>query len=241
MLELDVKRWQPHTLKAAGTLLGWRMLVHTCRGNTFLVLVLVFMATPAFAESGGGHSLFLTASFVLVMMAPTMWFMYRAYENSRFGVRAVTNDNPAAIDHFNEALSHASTELLIHDDGDQVEGTVYNDDATIEAVRMRLEKYEKLKIKCLFNFNQDVKMTELCAEFKDRFEVRYSYKRPSDDVHFKIADRGKWAYLSTHPQGDRHRDGEICDGTRANKRVRQRFVGDLIRAFDDGFKDARLS
>ena len=240
MLKLDVRRWQPRTLKATGTtLLGWHTLVRTFRGDIFLVLV--FLATPAFAENGGGHSPVLTASFVLVMMAPTMWFMYRAYENSRFGVRAVTNDDSAAIAHFNEVLSHASTELLIHDDGDQVAGTVYNNDATIEAVRERLEKYKHLKIKCLFNFDQDIKMTELCAEFGDRFEVRYLHKRPSDDVHFKIADRGKWAYLSTHPQGDHRRDGEICNGTRASKRVRQRFVGDLIEAFDDGFKDAHLS
>ena len=233
------------------TQLRSHLILMTSEGRMFLPLfrasnlkaltsVLVpFLAVPAFAEDGGQHPA-LMALFVLAMSAPSVWFMYRAYQHCRFDVRTATNDNSTAIARFNEALSHASSELLIHDDGDQVNGTVYNHDATIQAVRKRLNKCKKLQIRCLLNFNESVEMTKLSNEFGTRFQVRYLGQRPSGDVHFKIADRGKWAYLSTHSKGSIERDGQICDGTCANERVRQYYVSDLLEAFDEGFEKAHL-
>ena len=198
-----------------------------------------FLAMAAFAEDGSQPSA-LMILFALLLSAPTVWFMYRAYQHCRFNIVAVTNDNSEAVARFTEALGYATRELLIHDDGDEIEGSLYNDDTAIQAVADRLNERPELKIRCLLNFNESVGMAKLGDEFGKRFQVRYLHQRPFDDVHFKIADRGKWAYISTHRKGETQRDGEVCDGTRASERVRRHYVGDLLEAFDNGFEKAHL-
>ena len=203
-----------------------------------LVLLLApLVAAPAFGASGEQPSA-LVIVLALVMAAPTAWFMYRASQHCRFHVVAVTNDNTEAIAQFVEAVDRADVELLIHDDGDKIEGSVYDDDAAIQAVRDRLKERRGLRVRCLLNFNENVGMAKLKDEFDERFQVRYLHQRPVDDIHFKIADRGKWAYLSTHHKGDTVRNGKICDGTHANGRVRKAYVGDLLEAFEEGFSKA---
>ena len=191
---------------------------------------------PAFAENGSQPSA-LMILFALVMSAPTVWFTYRAHQHCRFHTVTVIDDNPEAIARFTETLGHASSELLIHDDGDS---SLYNDDLTIQEIRDRLNSSPELRIRCLLNFNEGVKVSELSDEFEERFQARYLHQRPIDDVHFKIADGGKWAYITVHGKGDTEHDGEVCDGTRANQRVRRHYVGDLLEAFDEGFEKAHL-
>lgn len=205
--------------------------------RTLVVVLVPLLATPAFAEGGALPSAAIVL-VAIVMLTPTMWFMFKAYRHCQFDIVAVTNDNSEAMSRFSEALDHANSELLIHDDGDKVDGSIYDDDSVIQAVRDRLNNCPNLRIRCLLNFNEDVKATKLSDEFNERFQVRYLYQRPVDDIHFKIADRGKWAYLSTHRKGSPERDGEVCDGTRASERVREYYVGDLLEAFDDGFEKA---
>ena len=215
---------------------------HSGGSDAFRVLAVVlalFVAAPAFAEGGGLPS----ATMILlafIVLAPTMWFMFRAYRHCQFGVVAVTNDNAEAMVRFVETLEYANSELLIHDDGDKVEGSVYDDDSVIQAVRDRLAECPNLRIRCLLNFKEDVKVAKLSEEFNERFQVRYLHQRPVGDIHFKIADHGKWAYLSTHRQGALERDGEVCDGRSASERVRQYYVGDLLEAFNEGFEKAHL-
>lgn len=219
---------------------GWRTSVPAPKVEALQLLMSVlvaFLAMSAFAESGSQPSASVIL-FALAMSAPTVWCMYRVYQHCRFDIVAVTNDNSEAASQFAEALRRAESELLIHDDGDKVEGSVYDDDSTIQAIRNRLNECRELRIRCLLNFNEDVKATKLSDEFGERFQVRYLRQRPVDDVHFKIADRGKWAYLSAHRKGETERSGEVCDGTRANERVRRHYVGDLLEAFDEGFREA---
>ena len=240
MIEHSVGNRQSHTLEAGATTgREWRS-VPVLRGGYLQALVsalVPFLAMPVFAEDGGQSSAPMIL-FALVMSAPTVWFMYRAYQHCRFHIATVANDNLEAIAQFTAALSHAKNELLIHDDGDKVEGSVYDHDSTIQAIRDRLNECPGLRIKCLLNFNDGVRVTKLGDEFGERFRVRYLHQRPADDVHFKIADRGKWAYLSTHRKGDTERDGEVFDGTRANAHVRRHYVGDLLEVFDDAFEKA---
>lgn len=240
MIEHSVGSRQSHTSEAGATTgHEWRS-VPALRGHhlrVFVSALVPFLAMPVFGEDGGQPSASMIL-FALVMSAPTVWFMYRAYQHCRFHITTVANDNLEAIAQFAAALSHAKSELLIHDDGDKVKGLVYDHDATIQAIRDRLNECPELQIKCLLNFNDGVKVTGLVDEFGERFRVRYLHQRPADDVHFKIADRGKWAYLSTHRKGDIERDGEVFDGTRANARVRRHYVGDLLDVFDGAFEMA---
>ena len=172
---------------------------------------------------------------MVVVAAVSVWL---TCEHSLIRVTDVKNDNDEAIAHFLAVLSHAERELLVHDDGDKAHGSLYEDEATVKAVRERLRTCPDLQIRCLLNFNQGVKMAALSKDHGSRFQVRYLGQRPADDVHFKIADGGKMAYLSTHPQGVAERKGCIIEDIGAHKSTRRRQVGGLIDDFNHGFDRA---
>ncbi len=181
----------------------------------------------------------VVSAFVLVSMvvviAVSAWV---AWDFSRLRVTKVENDNEDAIRHFLTVLGQAEHELLIHDDGDDTEGTLYNDGGTVQAVRDRLRTCPDLKIRCLLNFKDDVSMARLSEEYGCRFQVRYLHQRPDKDVHFKIADGGKMAYLSTHEKGVVERRGQIIEDMGASAYVRKRRLGGFIEAFNEGFSKA---
>ena len=106
---------------------------------------------------------------------------------------------------------------------------------------MRLRACPGLKIRCLLNFNAGAKMAALSEEFDGRFQVRYLHQRPVDDVHFKIADGGEMAYLSSHPRGVTDREGQIIENMGAPAFVRRRRLGGLISDFNEGFDKAHAA
>lgn len=188
-------------------------------------------------------SLILVASaivlaLVVVAAAVSVWL---AHEHSLLRVTDVENDNEDAIRRFLAVLNRAEHELLMHDDGDKTDGSLYDDEDTVEAVRERLRACPSLKMRCLLNFNADVKMAALGEECGDRFQVRYLHQRPVDDVHFKIADGGKMAYLSVHPKGVTDRTGQVVEDLGAPSFVRKRRLGGLIDDFNEGFDKAHLA
>lgn len=178
----------------------------------------------------------IVLGFVVVATLVSVWL---AHAHSLLHVRDVENDNKDAIRHFLTVLERAEREFLVHDDGDKTGGgSLYDDEDTIEAVRKRLRTCPNLKIRCLLNFNEGVGMAALSEEFEDRFQVRYLYQRPVDDVHFKIADYGEMAYLSSHPRGATERKGQIIEDIGAPEFVRKRRLGGLIDDFNEGFGKA---
>ena len=179
-----------------------------------------------------------SAAVLVSMVAVVAVSVWMTYEHSLLRVTDVKNDDEQAIKHFLVVLSHAEHELLVHDDGDRVHGSLYDDEDTVEAVRERLRVCPDLKVRCLLNFNAGVKMAALCGEYDTRFQVRYLHQRPADDVHFKIADGGKMAYLSTHPRGVAEREGCILEDIGGRKHTRRRHLGGLIDDFDKGFDKA---
>ena len=177
----------------------------------------------------------IVLSSMVVVTAVSVWL---AWEHSLLRVTNVDNDNKDAIRHFLAVLGQAEHELLIHDDGDDTEGTLYDDDDTVQAVRERLRTCPDLKIRCLLNFKADVRMAGLSKDFGCRFQVRYLHQRPTEDVHFKIADGGKMAYLSVHAKGVTERQGQVIEDMGARAYVRKRRLGGLIEDFNEGFSKA---
>ena len=149
-----------------------------------------------------------SATVLVLVVAAAVVSVWLAHAHSLLRVTDVENDNEDAIRHFLAVLDRAEREFLVHDDGDRTDGTLYDDESTVEAVRERLRTCPSLRIRCLLNFNAGVKMAALSEESGGRFQVRYVHRRPVDDVHFKIADGGKMAYLSVHPKGVTERSGK---------------------------------
>ena len=191
------------------------------------------------AAKQGNIVILIVSAIVLVSMvvaaAVSVWL---AHAHSLLRVTDVDNDNEDAIRHFRAVLDQAEREFLVHDDGDRTEGSLYDDEDTVAAVRKRLQTCPRLQVRCLLNFDEDVKMAALSEEYDGRFQVRYLHQRPVDDVHFKIADGGKMAYLSVHPKGVAERKGQVIEDMGAPEFVRRRRLGGLIDDFDDGFDKA---
>ena len=173
---------------------------------------------------------------MVVAAAVSVWL---AHAHSLLHITDVENDNEDA--HFRAVLDHAEREFLVHDDGDKTAGSLYDDEDTVEAVRKRLQTCPRLRIRCLLNFNTDVKLAALREEFDDRFQVRYLHQRPVDDVHFKIADDGKMAYFSVHAKGAAERKGQVVEDLGAPEFVRKRRLAGFIDDFNDGFDKAHLA
>ena len=179
-----------------------------------------------------------SATVLVLLVAAAVVSVWLAHTHSLLRFADVENDDKDAIRHFLAVLERAERELLIHDDGDKTEGSLYNDENTVEAVRERLRTCPRLEIRCLLNFNNGVKMAALSEECDGRFQVRYVHRQPADDVHFKIADGGKMAYLSIHPIGATERRGQVIEDMGAPGFVRQRCLGGLIDDFNAGFDKA---
>ena len=183
-----------------------------------------------------------SAVWLVLVVGTIVFFVWRTHKHSLLRVTDVENDNEDAIRHFLTVLEQAKHEFLVHDDGDKTGGgSLYDDRGAIEAVRRHLRTCPNLKIRCLLNFNEGVEMAALGEEFGNRFQVRYLHQRPVNDVHFKIADGGEMAYMSSHERGITERRGQIIEGMEAPEFVRKHRLGGLIDDFNEGFNKAHLA
>ena len=166
-----------------------------------------------------------------VVPAFAIWWHYRDTVNIR--VQDGVNDDKAAATMFIRVLDAAQKTLVIHDDGNQMDGTVYNDDRVVQAVRHRLRENQELSIRCLFNDRQDLDLVQrMRSEFPGRFEVWYREgPRPVGDIHYKIADGGAFGHISTHLHGQPERRFKLLDCSSAKRRTRKIAFGPYLARF----------
>ena len=169
---------------------------------------------------------------VAVVPAIAMWWW--CADRLNVGVQSGGNDDDAATQMFLRVLRTAEKTLHVHDDGDKGNGSIYDDDDVVQAVRRQLEDRPELQIRCLFNDKADLKLVrELRAEYPDRFTVYYlSGPRPIGDVHYKIADGGVMGYLSSHEHGQPERNFKLLDCSAAKPRTRKKAFGKYLEQFD---------
>lgn len=157
------------------------------------------------------------------------------YDSDTVNIRVQdgVNDDEAAVAMFIRVLNAVQKTLVIHDDGNKMEGTVYDDDRVVQAVRRRLRENQQLNIRCLFNDRQDLELVKrMRSEFPGQFEVWYRQgPRPVGDIHYKIADDGAFGYLSTHRQGQPERRFKLLDCSAAKKRTRKIAFGRYLTRF----------
>ncbi len=173
-----------------------------------------------------------------VLPAVVVWWW--AADSQKVKVHSGVNDDSAVVDMFVRVLRAAKERLIIHDDGDKIAGTVYDDRTAIEAVRNRLEECSTLEIRCLFNDQADLDMVrELRNAYPGRFLVTYrSGDRPDRDIHYKIADDGVVGHLSSHGHGQPERNFKLLNCTNARPRTRKRVFGRCIRQFNQDAESA---
>lgn len=157
------------------------------------------------------------------------------------------NEPEVATANFVEAVGHADKSLIIHDDGNNMADSLYNDPDAIEALVNRMNEHEAIRVKCWFNVESVPELGLVAAIRKDsrlatRFEIRY--RKPTLlelwrlswlDPHYKIAD-GEFGTLSNHAFGSGRRRFRIEDCTRASAKGRDITLGPFMRRFDRGFE-----
>lgn len=165
-----------------------------------------------------------------VLPAVILWWWH--CDRVRIRTYSRVNDDDAAAEMFVRVLNAAKESLVIHDDGDQTKGTVYEDERVIDAVRRQLQRHDALKIQCLFNDREDLALVRrMGEEFPGRFQARYRRgPRPAGHIHYKIADRGLIGHLSAH--GRRARSFKLFDCSAAKPRTRRIVFGKYLRQFE---------
>ena len=156
------------------------------------------------------------------------------------------NEPEVAIANFIKAVAHAEKSLIIHDDGNHMVDSLYNDPDAIKAIVNRMHEHEALRVKCWFSVESVPELALVSAIRNDdrlttRFEVRY--RKPTLlglwrfcwlDLHYKIAD-GKYGTLSRRAFRSERRRFRIEDCVQASAKGRDITLGSYLRRFDRGF------
>ena len=175
-----------------------------------------------------------TASTVIMI-----WMLHRAFQYADVTVTpARVNDDDSVAGHFIELLDEAQTSMILYDDGNNMDGSVYNDPQVIDAVRRKLRGNPDFRLQCLFNCNEDVRFR---TEFANDPQVEIRTRNDTDSgggVHYKIIDRGMKAYLSRHERGSRERIYKIVDCTTVSKRHRSRVADSILGRHTADFASA---
>ena len=178
-------------------------------------------------------------AWAVVATVMVFWMLHRAFQ---FGyVRSTSpaiNDDASAVRSFLGMLNQAQESLIIYDDGDDSEGSLYNERRVIEAVQRKLRGNPVFEVRCLFNCDDNLLFQR---EFKGerQVHVRIRNNGPSDDgIHYKIIDGGAKAYLSRHALGAKQRRYTIIDCTRVPPRHRGHVADSLLGTYKEDFEHA---
>lgn len=259
MIELDVRRWQPHTLEATETTPSeWCMFVRPLGGGTLgdrrlwgnwikglaSFASLAVCPVAAAARTGNLDSndvLVITLVVIAVTVLPAVAICWQFWNSSmKVKVQSGVNDDDAAAKTFIEILDRAQTTLDIYDDGNKMERTIYDDPTVTKAMLERLDANKDLVVRCLFNDKADLCLVRtMRAEHPDRFKVWYrcGSRPPGDDVHYKIADKGAVIHISLHEHGQPERKFKLLDCTSANRITKKIALGGHLTQFEKNIKE----
>lgn len=183
----------------------------------------------------------IVAAIIAFGAAPALALWWWMADSLKMKVQSGRNDDDAAVRTFVRVVDAAKESLVVHDDGNKMADTLYDNNDAICAVRRQLEKEKTLRIRFLLNEEADLAMVRaLRAEFPSRTELRYMRDgRPPDDIHYKIADGGAIGHLSDHEPGQPERHFKLLDCLATKPRSRTRVFGKYLRRFEQDFESAR--
>ena len=185
----------------------------------------------------------VTIIIIILGVAPAISLWWWMADGLRMNVQSGFNDDNAAVRAFIFVVDAAADTLIVHDDGNKMHQTVYDDGDAISALRRQLRMQKKLRVRFLFNEQADLEMVNvLRSEFPTRIDVRYMRGgRPRGDVHYKIADAGIVGHLSKQEYGQPERHFKLFDCSANNQRSRKRVFGKYLERFEQDFEAAQAS
>lgn len=114
-----------------------------------------------------------------------------------------TNSDEEAVKVFLQLLAQTRDNIVIHDDGHDSKGSIYNSDRVMVAISDQIRKHG-IRVRCLFNDEeQNLKLLRLARKFPRNVYISYlNGDRPIPDTHYKIVDNGRRVHLSQHEHGE---------------------------------------
>lgn len=179
------------------------------------------------------------------------WLLYWIAQDGR--VRRSTlmiNDSTKAKEEFIHLLNESTRLMIVHDDGNKMDDSIYDSPEIVNELREKLAKTPGLRILCLFNENERGLLFRKAARECTQIEIKI---RSQEDVqadpalreHYKVIDGGRRAHLSYHSLGSPQRLYWTIDCSRVWKlgrsRVIQKDLGEVLARFDREYERAELA
>ena len=137
------------------------------------------------------------------------------------------NDDDRAVSSFTDLLEQAHSKMMIYDDGDRNDGSIYMKREVVEAVEKKLADEPNFKIRCYFNLDNNTLFRKAFND-ADQVEIQVGTGERPDDTHYKIIDDGRMAYLSRHGLGSSERKFQIIDCTRVDESELEDMTDSLL-------------
>ena len=174
-------------------------------------------------------TIFVVSTGVILCVALAAIVVYRGWAFLQVSITSDWNSDETAVEHFVALLDEAKESMVVYDDGNKMEGSIYGNQEVIKAVRQKLLNNPGFRLSCYFNFNAAMPFTEQLGECHGvQIEVGQD-DRPDDDVHYKIIDGGLKAHLSRHELASRDRRYRVIDCSSVPVRLKAHVTDVLLR------------
>ena len=179
----------------------------------------------------------IVVSTTLIVLNLNSGFQYLYVQSTEPAI----SDDDSVFRNFVGLLREARESMIVYDDGDNREDSLYNDPRVINAVHQKLRDTPTFELRCLFNCDEALQIRkELQSQPQVRIRTRGS-SAPAYEVHYKIIDGGDKAYLSRHSLGSGERKFKIVDCTNVSRRHRERVANTVLRRYKEHFEVAFAS
>ncbi len=173
--------------------------------------------------------IFFVGTGVILCAAVAAIVVYRGWAFLQVSVTSDRNSNETAAKHFVALLDEAKENMVVYDDGNEMEGSIYWNRDVVNAARQKLSNNPGFRLSCYFNFNAAMPFTRELQECRG-FRVEFGQgDRPDDDVHYKIIDGGLKAHLSRHELASEDRRYRVIDCNSVPDRLKAHVTGILLR------------
>lgn len=154
---------------------------------------------------------------------------YRAVELLKIRTTGGVNDHEKARAAFRDLLAEADSGMILYDDGDSMEGSIYEDRAVVDAIRRKLDENPRFTMECMFSSSDETLFRRELG--KDPRITIMQRKGVRSSVHYKIIDGGRKAYVSRHALGQERRRFKIVDATEVSQSARDVVLDDFFTDF----------
>lgn len=181
----------------------------------------------------------VAVAWAVVATIMIFWMLHRSFQIQYVQTTppAITDDE-SALRSFLSMLNEAQKSLIIFDDGDDIDGSLYNDRRVINAVQDKLRGNPEFELRCLFDCDGDLLFRrELERERHVSIRTR-SCCAPTDGIYYQIIDGGTKAYLSRYALGSKERRFRLVDCTPVPRRHRGRVADTVLGRYKEDFEHA---